>query len=62
MSTPLQQTYLILGSSLGATSSIDLSAADYAFVGENAPSAKEASRFDLRKFKFKPLPNWNPYE
>ena len=34
----------------------------YAFVGENAPSAKEASRFELRKFKFKPLPNWNPYE
>ena len=30
------KSYVILGSSLGASSTIDLSAADYSFVGENA--------------------------
>ncbi|MFH1466209.1 MAG: hypothetical protein ABIO70_17625 [Pseudomonadota bacterium] len=30
------KAYLVLGSSLGSTTTIDLSAADYAFVGENA--------------------------
>jgi hypothetical protein len=29
------KTYLILGASLGSTAEIDLSLADYAFVGEN---------------------------
>jgi hypothetical protein len=29
------KTYLILGSSLGSTSTIDLSTADYSFIGEN---------------------------
>ena len=43
----MQQTYLILGSSLGATSSINLSSADYSFIGENlADIAGVAERID----------------